>query len=58
MNVKVLKDFVDTHTKAMVVASSEVEMTEARYNEATRNLDKFGGGFLQVIEAAEGSNKE
>lgn len=52
MKVKVLKKFRDTHTKATHKPGAEIEMTKARYTEAVKNLAKWEGPFLEVIEDA------
>lgn len=49
MNVKVLKDFKDTHTKELYTAGAEIEMSEERFAEAEANLAKYGGGYIEAI---------
>ena len=52
MKVKVVKPFIDIHTKAQYKAGAVIEMDEKRLKEAERNLKASGGGFLRVIEEA------
>lgn len=46
----VLKTFRDKHTDEVYQAGSEIEMSVKRSKEATKNLEKYGGGFLERIE--------
>ena len=50
---KVLKVFVDTHTKKTYRIGQEVEFSEERFQEAEEKLKAFGGGYLELIEKSE-----
>lgn len=52
MKVKVLKPFIDIHTKAQYKAGAVIEMDKKRLQEAEKNLKASGGGFLKAIEEA------
>lgn len=47
---KVLQVFKDKHTGNVYKVGEEVEMTVKRANEATANLEKWGGGFLERVD--------
>ena len=52
MKVKVLKPFIDIHTKHPYKTGDVVEMDDKRLKEAEKNLKASGGGFLKVLEEA------
>ncbi|WP_270660641.1 hypothetical protein [Enterococcus thailandicus] len=47
---KVLKVFVDVHTKETYKVGQEIDLTEERFDEIEKNLEAFGGGFLEPIK--------
>ncbi|MEK4701987.1 HeH/LEM domain-containing protein [Solibacillus sp. FSL R7-0668] len=47
---KVMKSFIDTHSKEEYTENQEIEMTVERSIEAATNLAKFGGGFFVAVE--------
>lgn len=50
---RVLKRFKDKYTKEIYEAGQEIEMTVKRANEAIKNLEKYGGNFLERIDQNE-----
>lgn len=50
MKVLVLKPFKDKKTKALYEKDSVVEMSKTRFAEATKNLEKHGGGFIKEYQ--------
>lgn len=50
MKFKVLKPFIDIHSKEEYTENQEIKMTVERSIEATTNLSKFGGGFFVAVE--------
>lgn len=48
---KVAKVFKDVHTKETYRLDQEVDLTKERFEEIEKNLEVFGGGFLEPIKA-------
>lgn len=46
---KVLKEFTDTQAKCVRKIGDEIELTEERHAELEKNLQEFGGGYLELI---------
>lgn len=46
---RVLKPFIDIETKDVYDKGQIIEMTVKRANEAMKNLEKWGGEFLERI---------
>lgn len=53
MQVKVLKAFRDKETKQIYAEGTVLEVSAARFKKAEKNLEKFGGGFLEKVEPGE-----
>lgn len=52
MKVKILKPFIDIKTGKTIVTDADgcVEMTDERYAEAEKNLQAWGGGYLEPVD--------
>lgn len=48
---KVAKVFKDVHTKETYRLDQEVDLTKERFEEIEKNLEVFGGRFLEPIKA-------
>ena len=48
---KVLKPFKDIHTKKSYQVNDRVVFDLARYKEIEKNLEAFGGGYLELVES-------
>lgn len=46
---RVLKVFIDTHSKKSYQIGQEIELSQERFDEAEKNLEPFGGGFLEIV---------
>ena len=46
---KVLKVFIDKHSKKGYQIGQEIELSQERFDEAEKNLEPFGGGFLEIV---------
>lgn len=56
---KVLKSFTDVKTKELYRAGQEVDISDERFKEMQKNLEAFGGGYLEIVpEQEEVSAKE
>ena len=49
MKIKVLKGFRDIRTNAQYEPGKVLDVTEGRFKEMVKNLEKFGGGYVEVI---------
>ncbi|MBL1225372.1 hypothetical protein [Enterococcus sp. BWR-S5] len=47
---KVLKSFMDIHTKKTYQVGQEVELEKNRFEEVEKNLEAFGGNYLEAVE--------
>ncbi|QSE76320.1 hypothetical protein JW886_07575 [Lactococcus taiwanensis] len=50
---KVLKPFTDIKTKELYRAGQEVDISDERFKEMQKNLEVFGGGYLEMIPEQE-----
>lgn len=50
---RVLKPFIDIETKDVYEKGQIIEMTVKRANEAMKNLEKWGGEFLERVGGKE-----
>lgn len=50
MKVRVKKPFRDIHSKEDYAVGDIIEMTQARFKEATANLKEAGGGFIEKVK--------
>lgn len=48
---KVAKVFIDVHTKETYKVGQEIDLNKERFDEIEKNLEAFGGGFLEQIKA-------
>lgn len=55
---KVLKVFVDVHTKETYRVNQEIALTKERFEEVEKNLEVFGGGFLELIKNEKQADKK
>jgi len=58
MKVKVLKSFKDKYTKTEYVAGDEITLSEARFSEMVKNLETYGGGFVEKMPQVEEVHNE
>lgn len=50
---KVAKVFIDVHTKETYKVGQEIDLNKERFDEIEKNLEAFGGGFLEPIKNEE-----
>lgn len=55
---KVLKPFKDLRQNVYVKKDAEIDLTKERAAELEKNLDEFGGGFIEEIKAKKATKKE